>query len=160
MSVGTELLREHQYEELWRRSCGFIDLSLQEFMGIQRHLLLEQMELLNNCELGRQVMRGARPRTLEEFRPQVPLTTYGDYAPYLLEGREEVLPASTRASGFPSASERTAPWARLSSPSWFLPPVAAEATSTLASGRRSCMHWPRLPTPPAAGVAWPKRSFP
>ena len=93
VSVGTELLREHQYEELWRRYCGFIDLSLQEFMGIQRHLLLEQMELLNNCELGRQVMRGARPRTLEEFRTQVPLTTYGDYAPYLLEGREEVLPA-------------------------------------------------------------------
>jgi hypothetical protein len=38
-------------------------------------------------------MRGARPETVEEFREQVPLTTYADYCPELEEKREGVLPA-------------------------------------------------------------------
>ena len=38
-------------------------------------------------------MRGARPRTVEEFRELVPLTTYKDYCPELLEKREDILPA-------------------------------------------------------------------
>jgi len=73
--------------------CGFIDLSLEQFMDIQKRLLLEQIELLKNCELGRKVMRGAMPESVEEFREQVPLTTYGDYLPELAEKREDVLPA-------------------------------------------------------------------
>ena len=93
MSLGVELLREHKYRDLWQNYCGFIDLSLHDFMLIQQHLLLEQLELLKGCELGRYVMQGARPGTVEEFREQAPLTTYGDYAPYLLEQREDVLPA-------------------------------------------------------------------
>ena len=43
---GAELLREHRYQELWQKYCGHIDLSLQDFMNIQRRLLLEQLELL------------------------------------------------------------------------------------------------------------------
>ena len=61
-------------------------------MTIQKRLLLEQIELLKNCELGRKVMRGAMPETVEEFREQVPLTTYNDYLPELVEKREDVLP--------------------------------------------------------------------
>ena len=38
-------------------------------------------------------MRGAMPETVEEFREQVPLTTYADYLPELVEKREDVLPA-------------------------------------------------------------------
>jgi hypothetical protein len=72
--------------------CGFIDLSLEQFMAIQKRLLLEQMELLKNCALGRKVMHGATPNTVEEFREQVPLTTYTDYCPELVEKREDVLP--------------------------------------------------------------------
>jgi hypothetical protein len=73
--------------------CGFIDLSLEQFMAIQKRLLLEQIELLKNCELGRKLMYGAMPETIEEFREQVSLTTYPDYYPELPEYREEVLPA-------------------------------------------------------------------
>jgi len=62
-------------------------------MAIQKKLLLEQVELLKKCELGRKVMRGAMPTTVEEFREQVPLTTYTDYCPELIEKREDVLPA-------------------------------------------------------------------
>ena len=88
-----DLLREGRKDELWQMCCGFIDLSLEQFMDIQKRLLLEQIELLKNSELGRKVMRGAMPETVEEFREQVPLTTYADYLPELVEKKEDVLPA-------------------------------------------------------------------
>jgi len=93
MTEPIELLRQGRKRELWQMCCGFIDLSLEQFMGIQKRLLLEQIELLKSCELGRKVMGGAMPKTVEEFREQVPLTTYGDYLPELVEKREDVLPA-------------------------------------------------------------------
>ncbi len=93
MSKIVEFLRQGRHQELWQMCCGFIDLNLEQFMGIQRSLLLEQLELLRNCDLGRKIMRGASPRTVEEFRERVPLTTYADYCPELLERREGVLPA-------------------------------------------------------------------
>jgi len=92
MSNLAELFKEGNYDELWRRCCGFIDLSLEGFMRIQQRLLLEQLELLKRCELGRHIMNRANPYTVEEFRQQVPLTTYADYAPYLLKRRMDVLP--------------------------------------------------------------------
>jgi len=92
MTTEAQLFKEGKYDELWERCCGFIDLSLDDFMNIQRRLLLEQIELLKRCELGRVVMRGAMPTTVDQFREQVPLTTYKDYAPYLLKRRMDVLP--------------------------------------------------------------------
>jgi len=89
-----ELLRQGRHEELWQMCCGFIDLSLEQFMAIQKRLLLEQIELLKNCELGRKLMRGAMPDTVEEFREQVPLTTYADYYPELPEQKEDMLPVT------------------------------------------------------------------
>jgi len=93
MTSPIELLRQGRKKELWQMCCGFSDLSLEQFMVIQKRLLLEQIELLKSCELGRKVMRGAMPETVEEFRQQVPLTTYSDYLPELVEKREDVLPA-------------------------------------------------------------------
>jgi len=93
MTRPIELLREGRKEELWQMCCGFLDLSLEQFMAIQKKLLLEQIELLKNCELGRKIMHGAMPNSVEEFREQVPLTTYTDYCPELVERREDVLPA-------------------------------------------------------------------
>lgn len=93
MSKIMELFHQGRYEELWQMCCGFVDLSLEQFMAIQKRLLLEQIQLLNNCELGKKLMRGAMPETVEEFRALVPLTTYSDYCPELVEYREDVLPA-------------------------------------------------------------------
>ena len=87
-----KLLRQGRTEEAWQRCCGFIDLSLEDFMRIQWRLLSEQLGLLKECELGRYIMNGANPHNVEEFRKQIPLTTYDDYAPYLLRKREDVLP--------------------------------------------------------------------
>ena len=92
MTIQAELFKQGKYEELWQRCCGFVDLSLDDFMRIQRRLLLEQIELLKECKLGRSIMRGAMPRTAEEFREQVPLTTYADYESYLLTKDESALP--------------------------------------------------------------------
>jgi hypothetical protein len=94
MTTPIHLLRQGRKQELWQMCCGFLDLSLEQFMAIQKRLLLEQIELLKNSELGRKVMGGAMPETVEEFRNQVPLTTYRDYCPELVEKREDVLPAS------------------------------------------------------------------
>ena len=92
MATLSELVRDGNNKELWQRCCGFIDLSLPEFMNIQERLLKEQLTLLKKCELGRSILRKANPSTLDEFRDQVPLTTYKDYAPYLLKRRMDVLP--------------------------------------------------------------------
>ena len=92
MARPIDLLREGRKEELWQMCCGFLYLRLEQFMDIQKRLLLEEIELLKNSELGRRVMCGAMPETVGEFREQVPLTTYDDYLPELVEKREDVLP--------------------------------------------------------------------
>jgi hypothetical protein len=88
----TELLSQGRTDEIWRKYCGFLDLSLGEFMEIQRRLLMEQIDLLTRCELGRKIMRNTVPKSVDEFREMVPLTIYGNYTPYLLDKREDVLP--------------------------------------------------------------------
>ena len=85
MTTLTELFRQGNHEELWQKCCGFIDLSLDEFMTIQERLLKEQLTLLKKCELGRNIMGDANPENIAEFRDSVPLTTYDNYAPYLLK---------------------------------------------------------------------------
>jgi hypothetical protein len=92
MPKAVELLRQGRSEELWQMCCGFIGLDLDQFMTIQKRLLLEQIELLSHCALGKKIMRGVRPRTVDEFREQVPLTNYADYCPELLEKEETTLP--------------------------------------------------------------------
>ncbi len=93
MSRLVELLRQGREEELWQMCCGFIDLSTEQFMAIQERLLLEQLKLVSKSTLCSRIMQGARPKTVKEFRNSVPLTTYLDYCPELLERREDVLPA-------------------------------------------------------------------
>ena len=92
MTTLGELFRQGNHDELWQRCCGFIDLSLQEFMNIQTRLLKEQLTLLKKCELGRGILNGADPETVAQFREEVPLTTYENYAPYLSRRRMDVLP--------------------------------------------------------------------
>jgi hypothetical protein len=92
MSTVAELFAQGKNDEVWKRCCGFLDLSIEDFIRIQKRLLMEQVELLKKCELGQYIMEGASPETPEEFRASVPLTTYADYAPYLLKRRMDVLP--------------------------------------------------------------------
>ncbi|MFW6056699.1 MAG: GH3 family domain-containing protein, partial [Chloroflexota bacterium] len=104
MTRPIELLREGRKDDMWQMCCGFLDLTLEQFMAIQRRLMQEQLQLLRASELGRKLMRGAQPTTIEEFRNLVPLTTYDDYIPELTEKREDTLPAPVaqwvRTSGY------------------------------------------------------------
>ncbi len=93
MLKAVELLQQGRNEELWQMCCGYLRLPLEQFMAIQKRLLLEQIKLLNGCTLGRKIMRKTRPETVEEFRELVPLTTYADYCPELSDKREAPLPA-------------------------------------------------------------------
>jgi hypothetical protein len=113
MATAAELLRQGRREEVWRQYCGFLDLSLDAFMGIQERLLMEQIDLLGKCELGRKLLGHRVPTSVEEFRQVVPLTTYDDYLPYLADKREDVLPGDVylwaRTSG--RSTEYQCKWA-------------------------------------------------
>ncbi len=92
MPRAVDLLKQGRDEELWQMCCGFLSLDIHEFMDIQKRLLTRQLEILNRSTLGQKIMRGAMPQTVEEFRRDVPLTTYSDYCPELLERQEDILP--------------------------------------------------------------------
>ena len=92
MNTLSDLVRDGSNKELWQKCCGFIDLTLPEFMNIQERLLKEQLSLLKKCELGHRILGAANPESLADFREKVTLTSYEDYAPYLLKRRMDVLP--------------------------------------------------------------------
>lgn len=85
--------RKKQYDQIWQRYCGFLDLLLPEFMEIQNRLMLEQLELYAGCELGMRIMKGKRPASVAEYRQVVPLTGYEDYADILLPKLDSALPS-------------------------------------------------------------------
>ena len=103
MNERDDLFRTGDSERIWQKYCGFLDLSVAEFMDIQEQLLLEEVELVADCPLGREIMGNRRPASVAEFRQMVPLTRYQDYAPYFSEKREDMLAAPpyywTRTSG-------------------------------------------------------------
>lgn len=74
--------------------CGFLDLTMQDYMKIQNRLMEEQIQLWSDCELGKSILKGRRPSGIDEFRRLVPLTTYEDYADMLLQKRSETLPGN------------------------------------------------------------------
>ncbi len=87
-----EKLKKLQPGIIWQEYCGFLDLDIGEYMKIQNRLMLEQISLWSKSGLGRHILNGKKPRTIQEFRKQVPLTTYGDYADILLQKQEDMLP--------------------------------------------------------------------
>jgi len=87
-----KLLEEGRRDELWMKHCGFFTLSPEDFMGVQERLLLEQINLLGNSQIGKNIFGGKIPTSVEEFRQNVPLTKYEDYAKYFDQQNEDVLP--------------------------------------------------------------------
>ena len=79
-----EKLHQYSKEEIWEEYCGFLTLTSEEFMSIQKRLLLEQIELWCSSGIGQSILKGKCPHTIDEFREMVPLTTYEDYASTLL----------------------------------------------------------------------------
>ncbi|MGB2878053.1 MAG: GH3 auxin-responsive promoter family protein [Dehalococcoidales bacterium] len=77
--------------ELWMRYCGFLDLSINEFMKIQENLLMDQINLVADSTLGKKIMGERKPTSIAEFRQVVPMTTYEDYEPYLSNKQEDAI---------------------------------------------------------------------
>jgi len=80
-------------DRFWQKYCGFLDLSVQQFMSMQEALLLQQIEKYSRCELGKKFINSKKiPATVEEFRSMVPLTKYKDYLPELDSCDDGALP--------------------------------------------------------------------
>ena len=47
-----EKLKSKSNNDIWQEYCGFLDLSMDEYMHIQYRLLNEQIELLSNVVWG------------------------------------------------------------------------------------------------------------
>ncbi len=63
MPTIKELLRAGRKEEVWQMCCGFLDLNIEQFMSIQKRLLLEQIELLNkSCHRQENIRRNNATR--------------------------------------------------------------------------------------------------
>ena len=91
MSTAMELIRQGRKHELWTKYCGFLDLSIDQFMEIQERLLMEQIELVGNSLIGQKVIGDQKISSLEEFRSKIPITSYEDYEEYFDEKRDDVL---------------------------------------------------------------------
>lgn len=87
-----KLLEEGRRDELWTKHCGYFTLTPDEFMDVQKRLLLEQINLLGKSQLGKKIFGDRIPASVEEFRQNVPLTTYCDYEEYFDKQNEVVLP--------------------------------------------------------------------
>ena len=92
MNTLMQDLKTRQHRKIWSEYCGFLDLRMPEYMRMQRDLLLEQVKRLASSRLGRKLLGPNVPGSVEEFRASVPFTTYEDYADYLVDRNEEVLP--------------------------------------------------------------------
>ena len=86
-------LVSYTQKQIWEEYCSFLDLSMEEYMNIQKRLLIEQIDLMSKCELGQRLFKGKTPKTVKEFLSEIPLTTYEDYADILLPKNEAALPA-------------------------------------------------------------------
>ena len=51
-------LNRQEYAQIWQEYCGFLDLSLEEYMFIQKRLMQEQVDIWSQCALGRQFLGG------------------------------------------------------------------------------------------------------
>ncbi len=87
-----KLLEEGRRDELWTKHCGFFTLTPDEFMDVQKRLLLEQIALLGKSLIGKKMFGNTLPTSVEEFRQNVPLTTYSNYQEYFDKQNEDVLP--------------------------------------------------------------------
>ena len=85
-------IKNDKNEDVWNEYCGFMHISMKEYMQIQRRLMEEQMNVWCNSGVGKKILQGKKPKTIDEFRKMVPLTTYEDYADILLSKRSDMLP--------------------------------------------------------------------
>ena len=94
----SELVKRREFDRVWQRHCGYLDLDLAGFMAIQRRLLQEQLELGKQSRLWRELFSDVVDNlTVDNFRELIPLTEYEDYAPYLEDKPSDILARPIKA---------------------------------------------------------------
>ena len=115
MTYTSEMIKKGEKEKIWAKYCGYLDLSIKEYMQIQERLLIEQFITLKDCNLGKHFFGKHPPKSVEEFRKKVPLTTYADYVEFLMDKKEDDLPEANyrwaRTSG--KSGKYTCKWVPL-----------------------------------------------
>jgi hypothetical protein len=91
VSTATELLRQGRKSQMWNKYCGFLDLDMTGFMRVQERLLMEEIDLISKHEIGKHFFGDRPPTSIAEFRRRVPVTTYKDFAPFLI-GKQDQYP--------------------------------------------------------------------
>lgn len=81
-----------EYDRVWTKYCGFLNLSLEQFMLAQESLLLQQLDKVTTCSLWKRLVGHRIPQSVNEFRNLAPLTVYEDYLPELDSGNGQSLP--------------------------------------------------------------------
>ena len=92
MTYTSELILNGDKKQIWEKFCGFLDLSLPEYMKIQERLLIEQINTLSGSNLGNHFLGKRPPKSMDEFRQIVPLTKYEAYVDFLMDCKEDDLP--------------------------------------------------------------------
>ncbi len=80
------------YDKTWNKHCGFLDLSMEQFMTIQQALLMEQLDAISESPMARKFLGGRRYETVSQFLQSAPITTYEDYAAEFENGGAALLP--------------------------------------------------------------------
>lgn len=162
MPTIAERLRMGRHDEVWQMYCGFLDMTIADFMAVQERLLLEQLDLVNHSPWGEIFFKGAKPATAEEFRRIAPLTRYEDYASYLAERHEDLLPQKPITWGHTSGRSGTYKWAPFTQEMFTKAGMRIMAAFILAMARRrgevrleerDVLVYNAPPRPYASGIA-------
>jgi len=81
LKVSRHRMVEFNNDNFWAKYCGFLDLSLEQFMTVQETMLLERLRSFRDTDLEKRILGNTVPTTLTDFREKVPLTTFSDYLP-------------------------------------------------------------------------------
>jgi len=102
-------------KRMWREYCAVVQLPIQMFLEIQNTLLSEQLDLMGKSDWFPPLVPGHMPKSVEEFRRNVPLRTWRDYMPILepeiFDGLAEDLQCWVHTS-WCRGSYKKVPWVR------------------------------------------------
>ncbi|MDO8491544.1 MAG: GH3 auxin-responsive promoter family protein [Dehalococcoidia bacterium] len=112
MRSEATFLRSADLRSVRQRYCGFLDLSVEEFMQIQQHLLEEQMELVSGSVESEKLPNWRKSAKVDNFRRLLPLTTYPDYAKFLSSDQRVCFDGDPQwvHTSAPGGSFKRVPW--------------------------------------------------
>lgn len=79
----------------WNKYCGFLDLSLDNYMEIQKNCLNKQLDVWLKSNLAKEIINDSNVNA-SNFRSKINLTTYSDYAEILLNKNDDDLPSKPK----------------------------------------------------------------